>query len=600
MMSESILQDLQRGAAAFRAGDFTAALAICNDVLQRSPQDAEALHLRALALGRLGRTDEALAAYDLAVAVHPQKAAVLTNLGNALSAAGRLDEAIAAYRRAIAHDPNFANAWSTLGPVLNNTGDVEGAKGALREALRINPRHFGALNNLGVVFHKQRQYEDAIVQFDAALKVDGNFASALINRGIALEKINQIDAALADYRKAASLAPHFIDVQYQLAKALRATGDLNGAVAAFRKAVAIVPTRADIHRELAKLLWELGRSQIFLAELDKAIAATSDPALLQVRAELSLLTSDTEGARASAARLLSVQPQNVGALSVLARLARHEGKFQEACEYTRSAHGAQPDDFDVRHAYVEALLAAGEYGEAVAILDCEPPPAHLQKHIALKALAWRALGDPAYKLYYDYDRFAAKLFIEPPAGYASIEEFNAAVEAALTPLHGTAAQPIDQTLYGGTQSFGRLWDNPHPVIQSLKDALVAASRRYIRSLPDDPSHPFLARKTEDVACAGSWSVILHTDGGHVDHFHPAGWISATYYVRVPPEVSGGEKGGFLRLGASGVAGLDLPAERFMRPEEGAVIFFPSYMWHGVEPFKAASPRIAAPFDLAPR
>lgn len=600
LMSTTILQELQRGAASFKSGDFAGALAICDAALKRAPNDAEALHLRAMALGRLGRIDDAIKAYDLAAAVHPQKAAVISNLANALAAAGRADDAIAAYRRAIAHDPRFVNAWSALGAALNDAGNSEGATEALREALRLNPRHAAALNNLGVVLHRREKYAEAAAQFSAALSVDGEFVSALTNRGIALEKLGRIDMALDDYRKAAALAPGNAEAQFLFAKALRATGDLSGAVAIFRRAIALAPARADIHRELAKLLWELGRHQGFLSDLDAVIAAAPSASLLQVRAELSLYASDVGGARAAADRLLTIDPQNVSALSILARIARHEGNFGGARDLARSAHGAAPENFEARHAYAEELLTSGAYAEALALLESDPPAAHLQRHIALKALAWRALGDAAYKRYYDYGRFAAKLFIEPPAGFASVAAFNAALEAALRPLHATAARPIDQTLYGGTQSFGRLWDNPHPVIQALKDELLATSRRYIRSLPDDPAHPFLARKTEDVACAGAWSVILQSDGGHVDHFHPAGWISATYYVRVPPEVSGGEKGGFLRLGGSGVAGLDLPPEHYVRPEEGSVIFFPSYMWHGVEPFRAASARIAAPFDLAPR
>ena len=35
------------------------------------------------------------------------------------------------------------------------------------------------------------------------------------------------------------------------------------------------------------------------------------------------------------------------------------------------------------------------------------------------------------------------------------------------------------------------------------------------------------------------------------------------------------------------------------PEAGAAILFPSYMWHGVEPFEADEVRVTAPFDLLP-
>jgi len=121
----------------------------------------------------------------------------------------------------------------------------------------------------------------------------------------------------------------------------------------------------------------------------------------------------------------------------------------------------------------------------------------------------------------------------------------------------------------------------------------------VEDLPDDPDHPFLSLKGKALSCAGAWSVVLASGGGHVDHIHPKGWISASYYIRVPQEVLNAQKAGFLRLGASGLSGVVLEAERWYKPEEGSVIFFPSYMWHGVEPFDSEAPRITAPFDLAP-
>ncbi len=598
-MSDTNLRDLQRAAVSFSGGDFATALSISDSVLSRAPRDPEALHLRALALGRLGRVDEAVVAYGIAADLHPNKGAVLTNLGNALIAAGRNEEAVAAYRRAIAHDPRFINAWCCLGPALDSLGDAAGAEEALREALRLDPRHAGTLNNLGVHFHRRQRYQEAAKQFEAALRIEPQYVSALMNHGIALEKIGRLEAAINDYRRVASIAPRHFEARLQLGRTLRSVGRFDEAIAAFRTAISLAPTHVEAHRDFARMMFELGRGG-FLADLDQAIAGAGTAPLLLLRAELALLGGDVEGARAAASRLLQVESENAGALGVLAKIARHDGEIEKATSFMRSAYRAKQDDFDVRHAYAEALLTAGSYGEAAELLDCQPPASHLQRHIALRALAWRALGDPAYKAYYDYDRFAAKLFIEPPAGYASLAEFNAALEAAIRPLHATASRPLDQTLYGGTQSFGRLWNEPNAVIQALKDACMKAARRYVRSLPDDLSHPFLARKSEDLVCAGSWSVILSSDGGHVDHFHPAGWISATYYVRVPPEVVSGERQGFLRLGGSGVAGLSLSPERWIKPEEGAVIFFPSYMWHGVEPFESSSPRVTAPFDLAPR
>jgi putative 2-oxoglutarate-Fe(II)-dependent oxygenase superfamily protein len=81
--------------------------------------------------------------------------------------------------------------------------------------------------------------------------------------------------------------------------------------------------------------------------------------------------------------------------------------------------------------------------------------------------------------------------------------------------------------------------------------------------------------------------------------HPAGWVSASYYVQVPESVMAGERAGWLRLGVPGLTGLALPAERYIKPEPGHAIVFPSFFWHGVEAFESDEVRVTAPFDLVP-
>ena len=37
----------------------------------------------------------------------------------------------------------------------------------------------------------------------------------------------------------------------------------------------------------------------------------------------------------------------------------------------------------------------------------------------------------------------------------------------------------------------------------------------------------------------------------------------------------------------------------VRPEEGLLLLFPSYFYHGTVPFEAAEPRISIAFDVLP-
>jgi tetratricopeptide (TPR) repeat protein len=376
-------------------------------------------------------------------------------------------------------------------------------------------------------------------------------------------------------------------------------GRIDDAIGDYRKALTGAPERADIHRELAGLLFEAGRAGDAFLELDAVIANRPSPGLVVMRGELALLFGDIAAAEASARRALSIAPDCAQAHGLDANSARLSGSMDRALASARRAVELAPDDFTLLHACCEIELATGNASDAARRLRVAAPPTHLQKHIALKATAMRIAGDAGYRRYYDYDRLTAQVMIDPPAGFATIADFNAALATAIAPLHRTRQRPLDQTLFGGTQSPGRLWNEPDPIIRLYAETMLSAARAFVAKLQDDAAHPFLARKRANLECAGAWSVMLSSGGGHVDHIHPAGWISACYYVQSPPEIFAGERAGCLRLGASGVCGVTLPAERYYSPTPGTVVFFPSYVWHGVEPFVAASPRVTAPFDLSP-
>ncbi len=590
---------LQEAAAFLQRGEAARALVLAEAAAQENPHDAEALHLKALALSATGDVDRATAAFEAAARLHPRRDVILVNLGNHLSRAGRLALAADAFERAVAAAPASADAHAALGAARTQLGDKAAGVAAFDKALAINPGQIVALNGLGNLAASRGRDEAAAEFFSRAIAAAPNAFAARVNRGAALRKLGRLEESLADLDRAVAINGASADAQFQRAATLRTLARFDEAAAGYRAALALAPLRLDIHREYAGMMFESGRGGEAFGLLDKAFADTVDARLLSARGELSLLFGDAAAAGEAARRALALAPDNAQALGLAAKAARQRGAMTDALALSRRASAAAPEDFALLHLCCEIELATGHYADAARRLSRDAPPAHLQKHIALKATAMRASGDPDYRRYYDYDRFTAQIAIDPPAGFSTIEDFNAALLAAIEPLHRTRQRPADQTLYGGTQSPGRLWNEKHPIIRLYAETMLAAARRFAATLPDDPSHPFLARKSTKLECAGAWSVILSSGGGHVDHIHPAGWISACYYVESPPEIFSGARAGYLRLGAAGVAGLDMPAERYFPPKAGTVVFFPSYVWHGVEPFAASGPRVTAPFDLAP-
>ena len=96
---------------------------------------------------------------------------------------------------------------------------------------------------------------------------------------------------------------------------------------------------------------------------------------------------------------------------------------------------------------------------------------------------------------------------------------------------------------------------------------------------------------------GCWSVRLGRDGYHVNHVHPEGWISSAYYAAVPAEVSDTDrKSGWIKFGEPRFPVPGATAEKYVQPEAGSLVLFPSYMWHGTTPITGDESRMTCAFD----
>jgi tetratricopeptide (TPR) repeat protein len=140
-------------------------------VLQKVPNQPDALNLLAVLAVEAGNHAAAADLFERAVAVRPKDPVILNNYGNALSHARRFEEAIQTLEQALALNPDMADAWLNLGRALNMSGRPEDSLRALRQLLKIKPDSSGALTGMA------RAYTE-LGQFDMAEEI----ARALIER----------------------------------------------------------------------------------------------------------------------------------------------------------------------------------------------------------------------------------------------------------------------------------------------------------------------------------------------------------------------------------------------------------------------------------
>ncbi|MEY4240018.1 MAG: hypothetical protein RL339_2619 [Pseudomonadota bacterium] len=412
------------------------------------------------------------------------------------------------------------------------------------------------------------------------------------NLAVELRKCGRLDEALAQIERAWNEGLKLAETATMRGHLLADAGRFEEALAAYREAVRVKPELVEAHATMASLLPQLGRGSEALDSLREALLRAPQTGALWVEAmaiarghqlwdQLLELTAQAE-ARFGYDTMITAFAAN--ALSALGRddeaLARMDGALELEPTY--------PPGHTIRaHILLRKGVPAGAAAAAEQAARLLPRD---QSSWALLGVAWRLLDDEREHWLCDYDNLVMPIDLGlDPRLLAVLEE-----------RHQLAAHPADQSLRGGTQTRGNLFEADDPVIGGLARATKAAIEQRLAALRHDPTHPFLGRITGSVSFPTSWSVRLASSGYHISHIHPAGWLSSAYYVSLPPEVAAGAGQGALAFGVPDAAlGLDLAPRRVVQPQEGHLVLFPSYLWHGTTPFESAAPRVTVAFDSLP-
>ncbi|MCR5880736.1 putative 2OG-Fe(II) oxygenase [Phenylobacterium sp. J367] len=448
-----------------------------------------------------------------------------------------------------------------------------------------------------------KRREDALVYDRKAVERFPTSGVAWHNLGATLGDLGRGRESAAAVEKAFALGIDSPLTWGVMARARLATGELDAAEAAYREALRRAPGNEATAAEFANILWmRHGDMDAAMAVLDRAFHGGGNPAPL-VLAKAKLL--DAAGRNDQAADLLSRAAERLAhdhqILLAACQAVLEAGRLAEAERLVLAADTAQPNNPGVMNQMAIVYLALGRPDVALARvrhgLSIQPENQSLWGWAATAA---RAVGDPLHAELYDYDAMVGTYEIDAPDGWASREAFLADLATSLEGLHQYAEHPTNQSLRHGSQTMHLLTGSDDPAIRAFFQALEVPIRAHMAKLGQG-TDPLRRRHTGDYRIQGAWSVRLRSGGFHKDHFHPEGWLSSAFYVETPAEALGrGGKEGWLRLGQPPFrTDPPLSPERWIRPEPGRLVLFPSYMWHGTEPFTTDEHRMTIAFDVVP-
>lgn len=319
--------------AAFRAGQAEEGRQAIEAILADSPDDPDALVMRAGLRYDAAEYAEAIADLRIALRRQPEFQAALLLLGRVYARTGDATLATDTYRRLLQVNPGHPEALAELPPLLVARGDVAGAAEVIEKNLALAPQDLQALGRLAEVRLQQRDYAAA---------------EALARRMIAVEGQDGLG-------------------EFELGRVLAAQARHAEAVASFRRALAARPTDVLVLDGLVQSLVASGRSDAAVETLESFLAANPD----QVQAKYLLGVVHARAGRLDEARPLldaAVAAQPGVAVYHVAR-AGLEPTAEGRIEVLARGRAAAPGNVELALRLAEEYERARRYDEAIGVYE---------------------------------------------------------------------------------------------------------------------------------------------------------------------------------------------------------------------------------------
>lgn len=491
------------------------------------------------------------------------------------------------------------------GASAHQRGDLVTARRLYRKVLKIEPRNFKALRLSGIAAFDSGKNDEAVELLARAVR------HAPPGDSGALEDLALVHLRRAEQEKAESLLRRALEIQPQsltallrLGSALLTSGQAVEAVAVFGRALELAPDDRHVRYSHAHALLEAAHFEEAIAAADEALARDpNDVATLAVKG-VALFERERYGESETAlARCVEVAPDDVNGWMHLGRTRLELDDMPGAIAAFERAAALAPDEAMMQSQLANAHTRSGAPERAVEVCDC-----YLERHpaasdmIAVKLIALRDAGRAA-----EADRLAGldtlilKSKIAPPAGFAGLEAFNAALAAMVRRHPDLERTHTNRATRHGVQT-GSLTFNPTAEMRAffgVVDREVRAAKQKLAEAGLD-THVWVAHAPKRWK-VNAWAVLLESGGHQRAHIHPKAWMSGCYYVEIPTASMGEGHGedGWIEFGhpSDQLYAASAPVVRRVEPTPGRMVLFPSYTFHRTIPFHGEGQRICIAFDV---
>lgn len=190
---------VRRAIKAWRRGDVVRASQLSLEATEVDEANAQAFHVLAMALERMGHLHKALVTYERAFTLDPEDPDLLLNLGLTAWNLRMTDGAARMFRHYIEACPNSPLGYNNLGTIQCDMGHASTAIETLRSAIYQMPNESMLWNSLATVLAETGRAEESLIFYREAVRLDSAFSRPWHNLGYAYSHLGRLSEALEAY-----------------------------------------------------------------------------------------------------------------------------------------------------------------------------------------------------------------------------------------------------------------------------------------------------------------------------------------------------------------------------------------------------------------